>query len=201
MEIAEIPDHPWYVAVQFHPEFKSKPLAPHPLFADFVRASLENRRARGRAGSRRRVTCSSRWRRLEAGGVRAWAASGPAVRPALPDRRPVRDREPAHPGRGGRAPQGHHGRRSGMPVRLQGQLRQGQPLQRLGSFRGPGMERGPRDPGRRAARATACPSSPTSTRWRRSRRWPRSRTCCRSRRSSAARPDLVFGGRAQQAAS
>jgi CTP synthase len=46
VEIAEIPDHPWYVAVQFHPEFKSKPLAPHPLFADFVRASLENRRAR-----------------------------------------------------------------------------------------------------------------------------------------------------------
>jgi hypothetical protein len=32
--------------VQFHPEFKSKPLTPHPLFADFVRASLENRRGR-----------------------------------------------------------------------------------------------------------------------------------------------------------
>jgi CTP synthase len=52
-EIAELPGHPWYVAVQFHPEFKSKPLAPHPLFADFIRASLENRRARGaRAGER-----------------------------------------------------------------------------------------------------------------------------------------------------
>jgi CTP synthase len=47
VEIAEIPGHPWYVAVQFHPEFQSKPLAPHPLFKDFVRASLENRRARG----------------------------------------------------------------------------------------------------------------------------------------------------------
>jgi CTP synthase len=46
VEIAEIPDHPWFVAVQFHPEFKSKPLTPHPLFADFVRASLENRRQR-----------------------------------------------------------------------------------------------------------------------------------------------------------
>jgi CTP synthase len=44
VEIAEIPDHPWFVAVQFHPEFKSKPLVPHPLFADFVRASLDNRR-------------------------------------------------------------------------------------------------------------------------------------------------------------
>jgi CTP synthase len=48
VEIAEIPDHPWFVAVQFHPEFKSRPLTPHPLFASFVRASLENRRASSR---------------------------------------------------------------------------------------------------------------------------------------------------------
>ncbi len=46
VEIAELPSHPWYLAVQFHPEFRSKPLVPHPLFADFVRASLENRRGR-----------------------------------------------------------------------------------------------------------------------------------------------------------
>jgi CTP synthase len=46
VEIAEVPGHPWFVAVQFHPEFKSKPLSPHPLFADFVRASLEGQRAR-----------------------------------------------------------------------------------------------------------------------------------------------------------
>jgi CTP synthase len=46
VEIAEIPGHPWYLAVQFHPEFKSKPLAPHPLFKDFVRASVANRQAR-----------------------------------------------------------------------------------------------------------------------------------------------------------
>src|SRR4026207_1193979 len=39
VEIIELPTHPWYVAVQFHPEFKSKPLAPHPLFAGFVEAS------------------------------------------------------------------------------------------------------------------------------------------------------------------
>jgi CTP synthase len=45
VEIAELPDHPWFVAVQYHPEFKSKPLAPHPLFRDFVRASVERRRA------------------------------------------------------------------------------------------------------------------------------------------------------------
>jgi CTP synthase len=39
VEIIELPSHPWYVAVQFHPEFRSKPLKPHPLFAGFVEAS------------------------------------------------------------------------------------------------------------------------------------------------------------------
>ncbi len=56
VEIAEIPDHPWYIAVQFHPEFQSKPLSPHPLFADFVRASVENRATRQRQGLRAGVT-------------------------------------------------------------------------------------------------------------------------------------------------
>jgi len=40
-EIVERPDHPWFIGVQFHPELKSKPFAPHPLFADFVRAAVE----------------------------------------------------------------------------------------------------------------------------------------------------------------
>jgi len=43
-EIVEIPDHPWFIGVQFHPELKSKPFAPHPLFADFVRAAVEQSR-------------------------------------------------------------------------------------------------------------------------------------------------------------
>ena len=43
VEIAELPEHPWYVAVQFHPEFKSKPLSPHPLFAGFVEASYHHK--------------------------------------------------------------------------------------------------------------------------------------------------------------
>jgi CTP synthase len=43
VEIIELPSHPWYVAVQFHPEFKSKPLSPHPLFAGFVQASYERK--------------------------------------------------------------------------------------------------------------------------------------------------------------
>ncbi|WP_299729835.1 CTP synthase [uncultured Tateyamaria sp.] len=40
-EIVEWPDHPWFIGVQFHPELKSKPFAPHPLFEDFVRAAKE----------------------------------------------------------------------------------------------------------------------------------------------------------------
>ena len=43
-EIVEMPGHPWYIGVQFHPELKSKPFAPHPLFADFVRAALAQSR-------------------------------------------------------------------------------------------------------------------------------------------------------------
>jgi len=46
IEIVELPDHPWFLAVQFHPELKSRPYDPHPLFVDFVRAALERRRAR-----------------------------------------------------------------------------------------------------------------------------------------------------------
>jgi CTP synthase len=46
VEIVELPDHPWFVGVQFHPEFKSRPNKPHKLFADFIRASVENRESK-----------------------------------------------------------------------------------------------------------------------------------------------------------
>jgi len=42
VELVETSDHPWFVGCQFHPEFKSKPMDPHPLFRDFIRASLRN---------------------------------------------------------------------------------------------------------------------------------------------------------------
>src|SRR5438270_13226164 len=45
VEIVELPNHPWFLGCQFHPEFKSKPLAAHPLFASFVNASYEHRMA------------------------------------------------------------------------------------------------------------------------------------------------------------
>jgi CTP synthase len=43
-EIMEIPDHPWFIGVQFHPELKSKPLSPHPLFASFIDAAVRQSR-------------------------------------------------------------------------------------------------------------------------------------------------------------
>ena len=45
VEIAELPGHPWFLAVQFHPEFKSKPTRPHPLFASFVEAAYRHKTA------------------------------------------------------------------------------------------------------------------------------------------------------------
>ena len=43
-EIVEIPDHAWFVGVQFHPELKSRPFEPHPLFASFIEAAVEQSR-------------------------------------------------------------------------------------------------------------------------------------------------------------
>jgi len=61
VEIIELKGHPWFLGCQFHPEFKSHPMDPHPLFRDFIKASLENQRGnsprkqrRGRTTSRQR---------------------------------------------------------------------------------------------------------------------------------------------------
>jgi CTP synthase len=43
-EIVELPEHPWFLGVQFHPELKSKPFEPHPLFASFIKAAVEQSR-------------------------------------------------------------------------------------------------------------------------------------------------------------
>ena len=43
-EIVEISDHPWFIGVQFHPELKSKPFAPHPLFESFITAAVKKSR-------------------------------------------------------------------------------------------------------------------------------------------------------------
>ncbi|SHI52959.1 CTP synthase [Lutispora thermophila] len=46
VEIVEIPDHPWFVGCQFHPEFKSRPNRPHPLFKDFIKATIKYKEGR-----------------------------------------------------------------------------------------------------------------------------------------------------------
>jgi len=51
VEIIEAPDHPWFLGCQFHPEFKSKPLEPHPLFAAFIGAALEHKKSKSRSAT------------------------------------------------------------------------------------------------------------------------------------------------------
>jgi CTP synthase len=48
VEVVEVKDHPWFLGCQFHPEFKSKPFSPHPLFRDFIKASLKHRQDRAK---------------------------------------------------------------------------------------------------------------------------------------------------------
>jgi CTP synthase len=47
VETIELPDHPWFYGVQYHPEFKSKPTNPHPLFKDFIRAAVKYKKGKG----------------------------------------------------------------------------------------------------------------------------------------------------------
>jgi len=52
VEIVELTDHPWFLGCQFHPEFKSRPMVPHPLFTSFIRASLEfDRQRKGKSSA------------------------------------------------------------------------------------------------------------------------------------------------------
>ena len=51
VEIVELPEHPWYVGCQFHPELKSRPTRPHPLFASFIEAALAHKNSRGEEGA------------------------------------------------------------------------------------------------------------------------------------------------------
>ena len=75
VEIVELKDHPWFVASQFHPEFKSRPERPHPLFHGFIEAALAGRRGpraglRATVRSRSRSTLPRRARRSEPDGLR-----------------------------------------------------------------------------------------------------------------------------------
>jgi CTP synthase len=72
VEIIEAPGHPWFLGCQFHPEFKSKPLAPHPLFAAFVGAAVRHRKGEDRAAVRGQPQTSDR----AAGATRTKEAAG-----------------------------------------------------------------------------------------------------------------------------
>ncbi len=67
VEVVEIPDHPWFLGCQFHPEFKSRPLEPHPLFKAFVGAAYEHRRQRlgGRTLAAQAAATGTNGERLE----------------------------------------------------------------------------------------------------------------------------------------
>ena len=55
VEIVELPDHPWFLGCQFHPEYRSRPADPHPLFISYIRAAVEQReRTMAAVGERRR---------------------------------------------------------------------------------------------------------------------------------------------------
>ena len=95
VEIVELPDHPWFVASQFHPEFKSRPTRPAPLFREFVGAAMERARSRSRPSSLRRpadpdVDPHPADRRLR--GAEAHLDSVPSLRRStvVPVREPVR---------------------------------------------------------------------------------------------------------------
>ena len=60
VEIVEAPDHPWFVGCQFHPEFKSKPLVPHPLFAAFVGAAVRHRRGADRPAAKTSASAAAK---------------------------------------------------------------------------------------------------------------------------------------------
>ncbi len=72
VEILELPDHPWFVGCQFHPELKSRPMRPHPLFAAFIGAARERRNGTGAQASRSNGTAARE----------ADAAADPASDPA-----------------------------------------------------------------------------------------------------------------------
>ena len=135
VEICELADHPWYLGCQFHPEFKSKPLEPHPLFRAFIGAALEHRKRRKRSLANRdrlaakldgRSRSSSRWPIR----IRRRAAAGA-------DRRPLRDRKRGArplPGRGN--PQDRRRRSSSKPPSTRPTARAST------SYRGPGLKEG-----------------------------------------------------------
>ena len=130
--------HPWFIGVQFHPEFKSTPWGGHPLFKSFIHAALEHQAARSEKVAHRRA-------------MKLCGFDVGLDQPLLPDRRPLRRRVRAAADRRRRPAEGNH-RRARHPLHLQVELRQGQPLERHLVPR-PRHRQGPGDPGQGEADA------------------------------------------------
>jgi CTP synthase len=58
--VIELPEHPWFLGCQFHPELKSRPTRPHPLFVGFIGAALERRRRTGAPATAEELAAASR---------------------------------------------------------------------------------------------------------------------------------------------
>ena len=114
VEIVELPDHPWFVATQFHPEFKSRPTRPAPLFREFVGAALERARERGQLASRRSALAL---RSPDARGVSALHRARRAPQPAGGGARGRRPRRGLPPRSGARRRRGRRRRRDRLERR------------------------------------------------------------------------------------
>ena len=138
VEIIELPDHPWFVASQFHPEFKSRPTRPAPLFRDFVGAALERARdarasrrngrlSRRHAGCRRRLR-SRPWPSSSISSSTSWRSRARRGRSARSRIRITSDltRPRARSGRGRRRPT--HRLDRGQPVRRAWTTSEGVPI-------------------------------------------------------------------------
>ena len=116
----ELTDHPYFVGCQFHPEFKSKPFAPHPLFSGFIQAALDQRDATRAASAGAQAPMIDARRAIKVGPRRSRCSSSPgpdvieSEELALRHARLLKD----------------IAQTAGRAVRLQVQLRQGQPHQR-----------------------------------------------------------------------
>lgn len=86
VEILELSDHPWFIGVQFHPEFKSRPLSPHPLFKSFVEAALnQSKQVQPSARLMVKAKTKTKTKRATKGGVKSKSAG--AVKGAKASRR------------------------------------------------------------------------------------------------------------------
>ncbi len=93
VEIIELSQHPWFIGVQFHPEFKSRPLSPHPLFSSFVEAALSYRKTVRSHTSHKRIDVGAeRGKNVLKGRRRALDAEEPVKRAARIGKRARRDR-------------------------------------------------------------------------------------------------------------